>query len=412
MIRPLRVLTLTDLFPRTTDAVNGSFVLRECLALKRARLDIRVLSPIPYSPRFLWGNPKWRNVGMSAPIHSWDGVCARYPRYLRPPRAFYRKVEPFAMFPNLCRCFVAWSREKRFDIIHAHGLLPGGMAAVLLSKTFHVPSVCHARGSDVNVYPYESKANFALTRYVIESCDVPVATSKALAEKMSRMSRIARKVRVLYKSVDTRLFSPAGDKAVLRSQLDIPSDAFVAIFVGGLARGKGIMELIEAWKEVSKRLPEALLVIIGSGPLHNALVRVGQNVDVCGTKPNTQVALWMKASDVLVLPSHNEGLPNVVLEAMACGLPVVATSVGGIPEAVVHGETGFLVAAGACPELASRILALAQNPDLRRSMGKAARRRIETVFRWENYVSGAVEVYRSAIERHKLRTRQRAPAEK
>ena len=412
MIRTLRVVTLTDLFPRTTDVVNGSFVLRECLALKQAGLDIRVISPIPYSPSVLWQNEKWRSLGMSSPAHLWDGICACYPRYGRPPGAFYRKFEPFAMFPNLCRSYVLWSREKRFDVIHAHGLLPGGMAAVLLSKTFGLPCVCHARGSDVNVYPYESKANFVLTRYVIENCDAAVATSKALAEKMSSMSRVKRQIRVLYKSVDTKLFSPAKDKAVLRKQLDIPPDAFVAIFVGGLTRDKGIMELIEAWKEVSKKRPEALLVTIGSGPLHNDLVHVGQSVDVCGTKPNTQVALWMKASDVLVLPSHNEGLPNVVLEAMACGLPVVATSVGGIPEAVVHGETGFLVAAGACPELASRILSLAQNPDLRRSMGTAARRRIETVFRWENYVSGAMEVYRSAIERHKLRTRQRTPAEK
>jgi glycosyltransferase involved in cell wall biosynthesis len=286
------------------------------------------------------------------------------------------------------------------------------MAAILLSKTFHIPCVCHARGSDVNVYPYESRANFVLTRYVIENCDVPVATSKALAEKMSSMSRVKRQIRVLYKSVDTKLFSPAEDKAVLRKQLYITPDAFLAIFVGSLTDDKGIMELIEAWKEVSKRVPEALLVIIGSGPLHDDLVRVGQSVDVCGTKPNTEVALWMKASDVLVLPSHNEGLPNVVLEAMACGLPVVATSVGGIPEAVVQGETGFLVPPKDHQELAARILALAQNPDLRRSMGIAARRRIETVFRWENYVSGVMQVYRSAIERHKSRTRQRTPAER
>lgn len=412
MREAVRVLTLTEMYPRKAEPTAGNFVHRECLSLKTAGLDIRVLSPVPSSPRPLWAKPKWRSLGMIPRFDSWDGIPVRYPRYPRPPGGFYRKFEPFAMFPNLCRCLVAWSREKRFDIIHAHGLLPGGMAAVLLSKTFHIPCVCHARGSDVNVYPYESRANFALTRYVIENCDVPVATSKALAEKMSSMSRVKRQIRVLYKSADTKLFSLAEDKAVLRKQLDIPSDAFVAIFVGSLTDDKGIIELIEAWKEVSKRLPEALLVTIGSGPLDGDLVRVGPSMHLCGTKPNTQVALRMKASDVLVLPSHSEGLPNVVLEAMACGLPVVATNVGGIPEAVVHGETGFLVSPGDHQELAARILTLAQNPDLRRTMGAAGRRRIETVFRWENYVSGAMEVYRNAIERHKSRTRQSVCAER
>lgn len=171
------------------------------------------------------------------------------------------------------------------------------------------------------------------------------------------------------------------------------------------------MELIDAWKEASRKLPEALLVVIGSGPLQNELVRVGQSVHACGAKSTEDVACWMKAADILVLPSHNEGLPNVILEAMACGLPVVATDVGGIPEAVVHGETGFLVPPGDHQELTARILALARNIDLRRTMGPAGRRRIETVFRWENYVSGAIKVYQSAIERHKSRARGSASAE-
>lgn len=335
---------------------------------------------------------------------TWDGIPVRYPRYPRPPGAFYRKFEPFAMFPALYSSFRAWSREQPFDLIHAHGLLPCGMAGVLLSKAFHLLCLCHARGSDVNVYPSESRASFLLTRYVIENCDAPAATSKALAEKMSSMSRVPRKISVLYKSVDTQLFATHGDKALLRKRLGIPLQAFVAIFVGNLSHDKGVTDLSAAWTNITEKLPISILVLIGDGPLSGKLAALGSTVLVCGPRPNAEVALWMQASDVLVLPSYSEGLPNVVLEAMACELPVVATPVGGIPEAVVHGKTGFLLPVGDRCKLASSILTLAQNENLRCSMGKAGRKRIQTVFRWDTYVSHATELYHSVLENRTAQT--------
>lgn len=334
----------------------------------------------------------------------WDGIPVRYPRYPRPPGAFYRSIEPFAMFPTLCRSFAVLSRENRFDIIHAHGLLPCGMAAVLLSRAFRVPCVCQARGSDVNVYPWESRRNLSLTQGVIDRCDVPVAVSRDLARKMSSLSRTRRDATLLYTTVDTELFAPVADTTALRNRLQIPSESFLALYVGDLICEKGIFDLIKAWGEVHRRRPDSLLVFLGKGPLAAVIRGETRGIHLSGPRPHEEVSLWMQASDVLVLPSYSEGLPTVVVEAMACGLPVVATNVGGTPEAVVHGETGFLVAPKDHRELASRILSVAQNPELRKSMGRAARRRMETIFRWENYVSGAMEVYRSAIEQHKSRT--------
>ncbi len=393
----MRILVLTEMYPRKTNPTTGIFVHRECLALRRAGLDIRVISPLPYSPRILWMNPKWRDLGIVPRSDTWDGIPVRYPRYPRPPGAFYRKFDPFAIFPTLCVSFRQWSRERRFDIIHAHGLLPCGMAAVLLSKAFGLPCVCHARGSDVNLYPWESRANFLLTRYVIENCDAPVATSKALAERMSSMSRKHREMTVLYKSVNTELFSPSDEKASLRWRLGLQPQSFVVIFVGRLESDKGCDDLVEAWEPVVRETPGAVLVLVGEGQLPNKLCAFSQSVRCCGRKPEAEVALWMQASDILVLPSRNEGLPNVVLEAMACGLPVVATPVGGIPEAVVDGETGLLVPVGDRQALASSILALAENRDLRRSMGEAGRKRAQAVFRWDKFVSDTCELYGSVM---------------
>ena len=323
----------------------------------------------------------------------------RYPRFPRPPGAFYRRWEPFAMLPTLRCSFRRWFRERPFDLIHAHGLLPCGMAAVLLSRAFDLPCVCQARGSDVNVYPKESKANFLLTRNVIENCDAPVAVSKALAEEMSSVSRVPRKVSVLYTTIDTQLFRPPKKKGGLRERLGIPPKSFVAIYVGFLSRSKGVADLAQAWRSVAGELPRSLLVVVGDGPLSGKLAKLGRRVLLCGRRPHAEVALWMQASDVLVLPSYSEGLPAVVVEAMACELPVVATSVGGIPEAIVQGKTGLLLPAGDRCELTSSILTLAQNENLRRRMGKAGRRRIQTLFRWDAYVSHTSELYHSLLEK-------------
>jgi glycosyltransferase involved in cell wall biosynthesis len=271
------------------------------------------------------------------------------------------------------------------------------MAAVLLSRAFRLPCVCHARGSDVNVYPWESRANFLLTRHVIENCDAPVACSGDLAEKMSSMSRNRREVAVLYKGVDTQLFSPASGRSRLRQEFGMRERPFVALYVGTVSQEKGLEELARAWTRVERALPGSLLVIVGLGPVLRRFVPMGAKVLLCGARPSSEVARWMQASDVLVLPSHSEGMPNVILEAMACELPIVATLVGGIPEAVVHSETGLLVPVGDWQGLASAILALAENRDRRLSMGKAGRKRIETLFRWENYASQAQRLYRSLL---------------
>lgn len=380
---------------------------RECLALRRAGLDFRVLSPLPYVPRILWNNPKWKDFGIVPRADARDGIPVRYPRYVRPPGAFYRKCSPFAMFPVLCASFRSWSHENPFDLIHAHGLLPCGMAAILLAKTFRLPCVCHARGSDVNTYPWESKASFLLTRHVIENCDVPLAVSKNLADKMTSMARVPRKVTVLYTTVDTHRFTPPRDRDRLRHDLGIPSGRFVAIYVGDISRDKGVVDLAEAWKGIRQTLPASLLVVVGKGPLSGRLANLGSAVLMCGRRPHAEVASWMQASDVLVLPSYSEGLPTVVVEAMACQLPVIATSVGGIPEAVVHEENGLLIRPGDRRALASSIRTLAERRSLAVAMGQRSRRQAEALFGSNTYVASARKIYQSALEASARRYRLR-----
>ncbi len=395
----MRVLVFSEMFPRPADPVSGSFVLTECEALSRHGVQFRAVSPVPYSPPLLRCKARWRCYGEVPPRATWQVIETRYPRYLRVPGRFFRKFEPFAMLPSVYLSLRKWCREKPFDLIHAHGLLPCGMAAILLSKIVRIPCVCQARGSDVNVYPRESKANFLLTRYVIENCDAPAAVSRALARRMASISRLRRAIRVLYTTIDTERFAPVRHRAGLRERLGIPRESFVALYVGFLSRDKGIADLAEAWKDIAAKLPASLLVVVGDGPLSQKLAELGRSVLLCGRRPHAEIASWMQASDVLVLSSYREGFPTVVVEGMACGLPVVATSVGGIPEAVVHGETGLLSPTGDCRELASSILRLAGNEERRRSMGKAGRGRVQTHFGSDRYVSNVLELYNSLLKR-------------
>ena len=258
------------------------------------------------------------------------------------------------------------------------------MGTARLARRLRLPYVVKVHGSDINV-----QANQRLHRPQIVSAlrgaRAVIAVSEALAEKVRGLGVDPHRVHLLYNGVDSDRFRP-GNREAARRELGIARDAPMLLYVGNLKQDKGCLDLLEAFPAVLAAYPGARLVFVGEGPAAAALSRRAKQLGVdarlllAGAQAHDALPAWMQAADLLSLPSHNEGVPNVVLEAMACGLPVVATRVGGIPE-VLPGHAGILVPAHDRAALARGLVdALARDWSGDGILAHAAR------FRWDDNV--------------------------
>src|SRR5581483_11134168 len=156
------------------------------------------------------------------------------------------------------------------------------------------------------------------------------------------------RVAVVSNGIDPELFHPR-DRAASRAAMGLPPDGKRLLYVGRLERAKGVVDLLDAFARLAPRRPDLALTLVGDGgaraECEQLAARIGEQVVIAGARPLAEVPLWIGARDLLTLPSWNEGTPNVLLEALACGRPVVATRVGGIPDVVSAPSLGELVPA-------------------------------------------------------------------
>jgi teichuronic acid biosynthesis glycosyltransferase TuaC len=247
-----------------------------------------------------------------------------------------------------------------FDVIDAHYYYPDGVAAALLAKHFNKPFTVTARGSDINQiasYPIPR----ILLRWAASRAYASIGVSRALTQLMAQMGMPASTLMMMPNGVDLDRFH-IRPKPQVRNILGWP-DVPTLLCVGNLVENKGHGIAITALT----RLPEFQLVIVGQGPERNSLEQLARQMDVSsrikflGQIDQEQLAQSYSAADILVLPSSREGWPNVLLESMACGTPVVATKVGGIPEIVTSAQAGRLMVERRVDDLVEAVTDLWQN---------------------------------------------------
>jgi len=191
-------------------------------------------------------------------------------------------------------------------------------------------------------------------------------------------------IKIIHSGVDLHRFDPAYDKKNARETLKIAPDAKVLGVVAALIRRKGHCYLLESMVKITREFPSALLLVVGEGPLRGELVRLAEGAGIAKnvwfTGHTEKIQEILEAVDVLVLPSLAEGLGVSILEGMAMGLPVVASAVGGIPDAVRDGENGFLAPVRDPDAIAERVLCLLKDPRLAIEMGKRGRAIVEQDF--------------------------------
>lgn len=338
----LRVLAITKIFPNAAEPLSAPFNRQQFAALA-SRCELEVMATVPWFPG-AGLLARWSSAGKLAAVPRRDriaGIDVTHPRTLFIPRLAHVTWGP--LYAASIAPFVARLRGK-YDVVLGSWAYPDGFAAVVAARLLGVPAVVKLHGSDINVIA-KLPGPRKLTAWALSQAARVVAVSRALADEVIDMGVPRDKVAIVMNGVDGELFHPR-DREAARRELGLPAGP-LAVYVGNLKEVKGVQDLPAAWAHTLREVPDATLAVVGDGPLRGqlsaAMAQYGDRVRMIDAQPLTRVPSYMAAADVLVLPSHHEGTPNVVLEALACGRRVVATAVGGIPDLLTTSRLGTLV---------------------------------------------------------------------
>lgn len=332
-----RLAVVSSYFPIRAQPHRGHSAY-QTLRRMTSWMDIRVWCPLAAYPAFF--EPRNFSYVRADPSYSPPDVPAQYIEYPALPllsRPWNGPVCAHSVLPHL--------EQFKPDLILSYYIYPDGYAAVSAGKRLGVPVILGAIGSDINRIP--DRISAFLTRKALREASFVLTVSEHLRAQAIRLGAPAQRTRTVRNGCDTSVFRLTG-RAAARAALGLDADSEVVIFVGWIAPTKGLRELIDAVMRLGVSHPRLQLFCIGEGALQPELegramdAGLGRSIRFLGWRGSLEVASWLAAADVFCLPSYAEGCPNSVIEALACGRPVVATNVGGIPE-LVDSESGILV---------------------------------------------------------------------
>jgi glycosyltransferase involved in cell wall biosynthesis len=359
---------LTTSYPSSEQDPSSIFIARLLAAIRKRGYSIKVVAPSDgtfHGRREVYGIETARfgyffprslerltRAGGGVPENLAKSVLAR-----------------IQLFPMMSAFLIASLKESRgYDLIYANWLGAGIIGAIVNLFTGK-PLVVSFRGDD-GYLARERLSWWAATRWVCERASFLAPVSGELLRILVELGAPEQKCRLPRFGVDVEMFHPSDSPSAGRDEVRV-------IFVGSLIPRKGLHDLLEAMAD--PRLSNIVLDVVGDGyfgaelKAMSARLGLGSRAAWRGALSQAEVARLMRSSDLLCLPSYMEGRPNVVNEAMASGVPVISTRIGGVPDMIVHGETGLLFDAGNVEELRQCLHILAADPGLRDRMGKNGR---------------------------------------
>lgn len=390
----MKVLLFSSLFPSSVRPTHGIFVetrLRELL--KTGQVETRVVAPVPWFP---FSGERFGEYGQFAatPLQEQrNGIEVHHPRYLLLPKVGMN-LAPEAMARG------AWPTIQRlradgfdFDLIDAHYYYPDGVAAAILARRLGKPLVVTARGTDLNLIPEHAYPRQRILETAAQA-GASVGVCRALMDTLAELGADAGKLHTLRNGVDLDRFAPE-PRDTARERLGLPLQGRLMLSVGHLIERKGHFVAIDSLAHLPA---DVRLVIAGSGPDRQALEKraaqrgFSDRVQFAGVVPQTDLKWWYSAADVLALCSSREGWANVLLEAMACGTPVIATNIWGTPEVVNTPEAGVLMTERSGAGLADAWARLfASYP------AREATRAYAEQFSWASTTQGQLSLFRSLL---------------
>jgi teichuronic acid biosynthesis glycosyltransferase TuaC len=389
----VRILTFTTLYPNLLQPQHGIFVetrLRKLVA--SGVVTARVVAPCPWFP---FASARFGRYAAFARMPSEEtrhGLHVDHPRYPVIPRVGM-SAAPLA----LCAAVLPFLRRQirdgcDFELIDAHYFYPDGVAAVLLGRALDRPVSVTARGSDLNIIAQHVVPRRWI-RWAAQNADGLVAVSGGLKRRLVELGIGAHRVRVLRNGVDLALFRPH-DREAPRASLGLTRLSLLA--VGNLVGLKRHWLMVEALTH----LPEVELVIVGEGPERASIEKlarerkVADRLRLLGRVQQDRLPEIYSAADLLLLISTHEGWPNVLLESMACGTPVVVSPMDGIADIVGASEAGRILADDTPSGLASAVRKLLTAPPPR-----AATRLYAEQFDWQSTTEGQIALFHEIVER-------------
>jgi teichuronic acid biosynthesis glycosyltransferase TuaC len=387
----VRVLFLTTSYPSPFEPTKGTFNRALVAAMSQAH-EVRVVVPVPWP--VAWGRASGGGLpsttaGPAAAVST--GAAPVFPTYFYTPKVLRRFYGSFLWYSvrGPVRRLV---QDFRPEVVLGYWSHPDGEVAVRAARMAGVPAVVMVGGSDVLLLTRDRERRRLVVR-ALQSADAVLAVGADVRRRIGELGIPLERVHVFARGVDETVFSP-GDRAGARARLGLPSGPML-LWVGRMVPVKGLDVLIEACVRLKRRQVGFRLYLVGDGPLRERLTArvkadgLEELVHFAGAVPHEQLEDWYRAADLTVLPSRSEGVPNVLLESLACGTPFVASRVGGVADLACKPELD-LVPAEDPDALASAIERALRSP-AGRDAGPARR------FDWAESVASLETVLRSVM---------------
>lgn len=359
----MKIAVVTSYFPVAGDPHRGHSAYQTLLLL-RNRANVEVICPMARYPRWKWLSPRKFRYRRPDLNFQPEGIRTTYLEY--PALPFLSR--PFNGL--VCaRMLEPYLRAMRPDVILNYWLYPEGFSATRIGRKLGIPVVVGSIGSDLRLP--DDAITFWLTRRTLQKADAILTVSEELRRRALELGVLPRKLTAILNGCDFSIFHPA-DRGEARRELGVEADAQLLVYVGRISLAKGMKELTETMISLAPSHPRLRVALIGEGNYRAAMESQAAEAGISGrflfpgTLGSSQIAGWHAASDIFCFPSHSEGCPNVVVEALACGRPVVTTNVGGIPE-LVDESCGIMVPprdTSALAQALGRALAWEWRPEL------------------------------------------------
>jgi len=324
-------------------------------------------------------------------------IIHRLPIGKNPKNLHYQSIKELLVYSWKAYQFsVQLTRDKKFDLVHAFFTLPGGLIAYLIKRKFNLPYIVSLRGSDVPGYSerfsFIYKIFTPLFTFIWKKSSATVANSQGLKE-LALLSNPKQEISVIYNGIDINRFQP--------NEEDKPKNEFI-IMPGAsrITQRKGLKYLIQAFQKVASRHPRLRLEIMGEGDEKNNLEKqvkeanLSDKISFLGRIPQEKVAKYYQRASLFVLPSLNEGMSNAMLEALASGLPLIATDTGGSKELITEKENGFIVKMKSAEDIAAKIELLFNDPELRKKMAENSRQKALKMS-WQKVAESYYNLYKT-----------------